>query len=219
VGLYVRLSVSDGGCGMDKATASRIFEPFFTTKAVGKGTGLGLAVVHGIMKKHDGAVTVYSEPGKGTTFHLYFPAAGPLVEQKPQAHIETPRGLGERILCIDDEKPIMTVVTRILERLGYKVTGHGYASSAMQEFRARPNEFDAVVTDLALRGMSGLELATELLRLRPGIPIILTSGYFSPEDTERAKLLGIRELIQKPSTLGELGGALHRALREARSRA
>jgi len=219
VGLYVLLSVSDSGCGMDKSTTSRIFEPFFTTKALGKGTGLGLAVVHGIMKKHDGAVVVHSEPGKGTTFHLYFPAAGPVTEEKPHAPIETPRGMGEHILCIDDERPIIAVVTRTLERLGYKVTGHGYASSALQEFRARPNEFDAVVTDLALRGMSGLDLATELLRLRPGLPIILTSGYFSPEDTERARLLGIQELIQKPNTLGEVGNALHRTLCQARSRA
>jgi len=218
-GPYVRLSVSDSGSGMDSDTQRRIFDPFFTTKAPGKGTGLGLAVVHGIVKSHGGAISLYSEPGRGTTFQLYFPAMASVAGSAPVMAPAVPRGEGQHILCVDDEKPILSILSKTLTRLGYRVTAHGEASSALQDFRTRPAEFHGVVTDLALRGMSGLDLAEALRNIRPEIPVLMTSGYFSPEDSERANRLGIHELILKPNTLNELASALHRVLKPSETHA
>jgi PAS domain S-box-containing protein len=211
-GSCVHLSVRDSGCGMDRATTARIFDPFFTTKAPNKGTGLGLAVVHGIVKSHGGMVTVESEVGKGTTFHVYLPAmdnvpAGPA----PAPRSRVPRGLGQRVLVIDDEKAVASLVSRMLTRLNYQVTTCTEASDAKQEFRSNPEGFAAVVSDLALRGMSGLDLAQEFLEVR-GLPIVLMSGYFSAEDRLRAETLGVRRFLQKPTTLAEIGEALHEVL-------
>ena len=208
VGEYVRLYVSDNGCGMERATLDRIFDPFFTTKGPGEGTGLGLSVVHGIMTNHGGAVRVYSEPGKGTVFHLYFPAAGRAVEitQKPVREAERERH--ERILYVDDEEPLVYLATRLLERIGYKVTGHTDAVLALEEFRARPTEFDVVVTDLSMPKMSGFEFAREVLARRADMPIVLTSGYVRPEDQERALRMGLRDLILKPHTIEQLSRTL-----------
>ena len=211
-GPCVHLSVTDNGCGMDRAVIDRIFDPFFTTKPPGKGTGLGLAVVHGIMKSHGGVVTVESEVGKGTTFHLYLPAMDNVqAEPAPEPRSKIPRGQGERILVIDDEKAVASLVSRMLTRLNYQVTTCTEASDAKQAFRANPGGFDAVVTDLALRGMSGLDLAQEFLEAR-GLPIVLMSGYFSAEDRLRAETMGIRRFLQKPTTLAEIGNALHEVL-------
>jgi PAS domain S-box-containing protein len=218
-GPYVLLAVSDSGTGMDRAILERIFDPFFTTKAPGKGTGLGLSVVHGIMKSHGGVVAVDSEVGKGTTFRLYFPA----LERVPAAPAQTtrgkiPRGHGERILVIDDEKAVASLVTRMLQRLDYQVTSCTEASNAIQAFRTDPSAFDAVVSDLALRGMSGLDLAVEFQRERR-VPTILMSGYFSAEDRQRAEALGIARFLQKPTTLEEIGRTLHELLAPSPSRA
>ncbi len=211
-GPCVLLTVTDSGCGMDRATIDRIFDPFFTTKAPGKGTGLGLAVVHGIMKSHGGLVTVNSEVGHGTTFHLYFPATESVPPKTaPEQRSKLPHGQGERVLVIDDEKAVASLVTRMLQRLDYQVTSCTEASNAIQAFRANPSGFDAVITDLALRGMSGLDLAQEFLRYRQ-IPIVLMSGYFSAEDRQRAETLGIVRFLQKPTTLEEIGKALHEIL-------
>jgi PAS domain S-box-containing protein len=213
-GRYVRIAVIDDGCGMDENVLERIFDPFFTTKEAGLGTGLGLSVVHGIMKSHGGAVTVASEPGKGSTFHLYFPAAEAATEGLERGRPAVPRGRGERILYIDDEEAIVELASRLLERLGYEVTVCTDAASALDVFRSRPLEFDAVVTDLAMPGMSGIDLARALHAVEPDMPVLMTSGNVRPEDREAAVRIGVRELISKPGTVDELGYALDRVFRE-----
>jgi CheY-like chemotaxis protein len=207
VGPYVRLSVSDNGHGMDGATLARLFEPFFTTRPPGQGTGLGLSVVHGIMQRHDGAIIVDSAPGHGTTVHLYFPAAAPAAA--PPEPPEDQPGAGAQVLYVDDEAALVALAAQTLERLGYHVTTCTDPMQALQTFRARPYDFDAVLTDLAMPGMSGLELARALLDIRPEVPIILSSGYVRPQDQTAAQRLGIRAMIPKPHTVKELAQALH----------
>lgn len=207
-GYYVRLSVSDSGCGMDERTASRIFEPFFTTKPLGHGTGLGLSVVHGIVQQHGGAITVDSKVGRGTTFLVYLPAASQAADRLNSEQGEVPHGHGENILYVDDEEPLVFLATRMLERLGYQVTGCVDPEKALAVFRANPKQFDAVVSDVAMPGMSGTDLARELLQIRPGLPIVLTSGYIRPQDEESARELGLPELVLKPDTVDQLGRIL-----------
>jgi PAS domain S-box-containing protein len=214
-GRYVCLSFSDNGAGMDRATLDRIFDPFFTTKPVGKGTGLGLSVVQGIVSSHGGAVTAQSELGRGTSLVLFFPA----VEASSRAPIPAPvpalpleRGRQENILYVDDEEGLVMLGTLFLQRLGYQVTGHIDAAVALHDFSSRPDEFAAVVTDLSMPQMSGFDFARELLRLRPGLPIIVTSGYVRPEDQKVAESLGIIRIIPKPSTIDDLGQALNQVL-------
>jgi nitrogen-specific signal transduction histidine kinase/CheY-like chemotaxis protein len=217
-GPYTRLSFKDNGCGMGKDILSRIFEPFFTTKGVGQGTGLGLAVVHGIMKSHGGAVTAYSERGRGTIFHLYFPAAKQPAggaDAGPKQPSEVPLGHGERILYVDDEEALVTVIKQRLENLGYVVTACTDPREALELFHARPLEFDAVITDVSMPHLTGAELASMIGKVRPDLPVAMASGYFRPEDHEAAARLGIRELISKPYQLAELGRTLQRVFAPA----
>jgi PAS domain S-box-containing protein len=215
-GRYVCLSVSDDGCGMDRATLDRVFDPFFTTKPVGKGTGLGLSIVHGIVSSHGGAVTAYSQPGHGTSFTLYFPAVErPANAPAPVVVIAPERGHQEHILYVDDEEGLVMLGTLFLQRLGYQVTGHVDASAALEDFRSRPDFFAAVVTDLSMPRMSGFELVRQLLAVRPDLPILLTSGYVRPEEEVLASQLGIRRIILKPSTVDDLAEALFEALHAA----
>jgi PAS domain S-box-containing protein len=213
-GNYVRLSVSDTGCGMDAATKERIFDPFFTTQAPGQGTGLGLSVVHGIMKDHEGSITVYSEPGKGTIFRLYFPAGPPTVE-KTLAAAAPAQGSGKHLLYVDDEESLVLLATRSLGRMGYRVTGHTDPARALQVFRENPMQFGAVITDLSMPGMSGTELARHMLAIRPDIPLVMTSGYIRPEDEAEARQIGVRELVLKPDSIEDLAKALHRVFNSA----
>jgi PAS domain S-box-containing protein len=211
-GRYARLSVSDTGKGMDTATAERIFDPFFTTKPLGEGTGLGLAVVDGIVKSHGGAIAVYSEPGRGSVFHLYFPGVDAEVETSLQSPSSVPRGSGQRILYLDDEVPLVFLATRHLQALGYVVRGFSDAASALAAFRAAPDAFDIVVTDLNMPGASGLEVAGEMLRLRPSLPLVLISGYVTEELHARARAIGVREVIYKPSSVEDIAIAIGRTL-------
>ena len=211
-GRYVKLSVSDTGTGMDRATLERIFEPFFTTKDPGHGTGLGLSVVHGIVKGHGAAITVDSRVGHGTTFNVYFAA-----EEAPARRVATPparelRGHGEHVLYVDDEEAIVYVVTLLLQRLGYRVTGTTDAVRALADFRSRPHEFVAVVTDLSMPTLSGAELARQVREIRPDVALVLTTGYVRPEDAEAVEHLGGVDVILKPSLIAELGPTLHRLL-------
>jgi len=214
VGPYVRLSISDNGCGMDAATLERIFDPFFTTKPMGKGTGLGLSVVHGIVAAHRGVLKVYSEAGKGTTFQIYFPALPGAVQLMQAAERDAPAGRGEHVLFVDNESVLVFVGTKMLEQSGYKVTGLSSGEAALRVFRRRPEEFDAVITDLSMPAMSGLQLARELRNLRADIPILLTSGYFNPEDQMNAERLGVRSLLTKPVNARQLLWALHAIFQE-----
>jgi PAS domain S-box-containing protein len=216
---YVRLSVQDSGIGMSAAVLDRIFEPFFTTKPRGQGTGLGLAVVHGIVRAHDGAIDVSSTPGKGSTFDVYFPAVSgdALVAAAPDRQAQ--RGAGQQILYVDDEESLVYLITRVLERLGYRVTGFTDAEAALAAFRAAPHAFDALVTDLSMPGLSGIELSKRVLAIRPQFPVVMTSGYVRQEDRALALKLGVRELVMKPNTVDALGDALHRLLQTAQDAA
>ena len=208
-GPYVVLLVSDTGCGMDRAMIDRIFDPFFTTKPVGQGTGLGLSVVHGIVSSYNGAIIVYSEPGKGTSFSLYFPALdvpAPVSPSPPARSFLA--GHHELVLYVDDEEGLVMLGTVLFERLGYRVIGFTDPTRALADFRSRPNEFAAVVTDLSMPHMSGFDLARELQAIRSNIPILMTSGFVRTEDQQAADAIAIRRIIPKPSTLDQLAEAL-----------
>jgi PAS domain S-box-containing protein len=209
-GRYARLTVVDTGKGMDRETVERIFDPFFTTKEPGEGTGLGLAVVDGVVKNHDGFIEVLSAPGLGTTFHLYLPATELEVEAVRASMADLPRGTGQRILYLDDEEPLVMVARRVLVRLGYEVVGFTIPAEALAAFRADPAGFDLCVTDLNMPSVSGLEIAAELLRLRPALPVALASGNISETLLVRARSMGVREVIYKPTTMAELATAVHR---------
>ncbi len=215
---YVRVSINDTGSGMDEATAERIFEPFFTTKPAGQATGLGLSVVHGIMKGHEGTIFVHSEPGRGSSFQLYFPEAkapGESPSAAPAGPPQSPQsglGTGLRVLYVDDEEPLVVLATRWLVRLGHYVTGFSDSSLALEAFRAHPEDFDAVITDLSMPGLSGADLAREVLSIRPGIIVVMSSGYIRPEDQQLAKELGAMDVVLKPQSMAEFGRILHLVL-------
>ena len=220
-GRYVCLTVSDDGCGMDRATLDRVFDPFFTTKPVGQGTGLGLSVVHGIVNSCDGAISVYSQLGQGTSFLLYFPAAqsegsGPAADTQVGQPSHDARH-SEHLLFIDDEEPLVVLGSRFLERLGYHVTGHVDALAALAAFQADPHRFAAVVTDLSMPRITGFEVARQILSIRPDIPIVLASGYIRPEDEQHAASIGIRRVLLKPSTIDVLAQTLDEILTPRRT--
>jgi len=212
-GKYVQLSVSDTGCGMDRATLERIFEPFFTTKEIGEGTGLGLAVVHGIMKSHEGGIFVQSQPGEGTTFNLYFPAAEAEVVDQTQTEKPIPLGNGQHILYVDDEEVLADLGKQLLEMLGYFVTTNTSSLEAIKAVRDQPGKFDLVITDLTMPGMDGAELAAQLRQLYPHLPIILMTGNKSLLKAESADALACQELLNKPCDAQTLGETVDRVLR------
>ena len=210
-GRYMKLTVADTGHGMDQATKERIFEPYFTTKKLGEGTGLGLSVVHGIVKGMGGAITVESVPGKGTTFCVFLPG----IESGTAGRIEVTEPLptgNERILFVDDEGALIEIGKKMLEHLGYKVTARTSSVEALNAFRAKPGEFDLVITDMTMPNMTGVELAGEILRLQPGIPIILCTGFSELITAEKAKAMGIRELLMKPLVLADIAATVRRVL-------
>jgi PAS domain S-box-containing protein len=211
-GIYARVSVRDTGSGMDQATLGRIFEPFFTTKPVGDGTGLGLAVVHGIMHTHDGAITVESQPGEGTVFHLYFPAhVGEVTMTAPEAG-PVPRGHGERVLWVDDEKVLVQLGQKMLGSLGYAVEVATQPAEALALVRADPKRFALVLADQTMPGMIGLTLASQLRQLRPDLPIILMTGYAASLTPAQLEAAGINRILLKPATVHALGTAVQAAL-------
>ncbi len=217
-GRYVQLSVSDTGVGMDRDTLEHIFEPFFTTKSVGEGTGLGLAVVHGIMKSHQGGISVYSRPGEGTTFHLYFPVIESAAMPREIKVMPIPQGSGQHILYVDDEAALASLGKKMLERLGYQVTMTTSALEAFALVRDHPDRFDLVITDLAMPGMDGVKLGVDLLRIRPRLPILITTGYSSVMTVDKACELGFIGLLNKPSTARDLGEVVHRVLQPGGSK-
>jgi len=215
-GRYAVLSIRDDGCGMNAATLGRIFDPFFTTKPQGQGTGLGLSLVHGILKSHGGAISVHSKPEEGTEFRLYFPALS--VPASPSMTVESrpdSRRLSLRVMYVDDEPALVTLAGRVLDRMGHRVTLFTDPREALRAFTEAPRGFDIVVTDQAMPHISGLDLAKQLRAVRGDIPIILTSGYLRPADRELAAECGIAEIILKPDTVEDLGNALDRIFRDA----
>ena len=209
-GAYLRLTVSDTGSGIDAKTMERIFDPYFTTKEVGKGSGLGLAVINGIVKRHEGAITVQSVPGKGTTFSIYFPR----LDSRPEAtmQVEDPPQRGsERILLVDDEPALMEMATSILERLGYKVTGQTDSVTALEVFRSSPDEFDLVITDYTMPNLTGMDLAKEVRRIRPDIRIMLCTGFSEKITPDHMKELGVG-LLMKPYGMRDISEAIRKTL-------
>jgi PAS domain S-box-containing protein len=204
-GPYLRLIVSDTGHGIPPDVAKRIFDPFFTTKDPGEGTGMGLAVVHGIVKSHGGDISVYSEQEKGTSFHVYLPQmqgkAG--TETKPKRGKKMPGG-SERILLVDDEAALTQMGKQMLENLGYNVVTEASGVEALEHFRSRPDGFHLVISDVTMPRMSGIQLAKEIKHINPDIPIILCSGYSSAITIEQIKAFGISDFIMKPIVKSEL---------------
>ncbi|AOS44782.1 Blue-light-activated protein [Lacunisphaera limnophila] len=208
-GRCLRIAVRDSGPGMSREIMNRIFEPFFTTKPMGEGTGLGLAVVHGIMRQHDGAVTVTSEPGRGTCFHLYFPMqAATRASPVEEATAAVPTGRGQMILLVDDDPAIVETVRKLLQRLGYAVSAHLRADEALAEFEASPDRFALVLSDLTMPGLNGLQFATRVRAVRPGLPLVLASGYWGEADLAEARRLGLSALLHKPLAYEMLGRAV-----------
>jgi PAS domain S-box-containing protein len=213
---YARLAVADTGHGMDAKTLEHIFEPFFTTKPIGKGTGLGLAVVHGIMQTHEGLVIVKSQIGQGTTFNLYFPAQtnGEIVSEANN-HGKAICGKGQSILLLDDEPALTRSLQRLLEKLNYRVTSRNNPREAIKLFCEKPAEFDLVITDMSMPEITGLEVARQIHAARANIPVILISGYSPKFNRDHLQTSDIDELLEKPLSVPALGEALHRLLSKA----
>ncbi|MFP5213948.1 MAG: ATP-binding protein, partial [Acidobacteriota bacterium] len=202
-GPYLRLRVADSGHGMDAQTMQRIFEPYFTTKETGKGTGLGLAVVHGIVKRHGGEIHVRSHPAEGSVFDVYLPPAK-LGSRVPIAASESlPTGT-ERILIVDDEAMIAEMGARMLAKLGYRMTAKTSSSEALHLFRCHPEDFDLVITDFTMPEMTGIELAGEMRKVKPQIPIILCTGFSDKVSETAVAELGRAEFAMKPLGVGSL---------------
>ncbi len=213
-GPYVELRVRDNGCGMERAVRERIFEPYFSLpfKERGEGAGLGLSVVHGIVKNHGGHIVVDSEPGQGTTFSVYLPCIetiGAVPEVESMAPVP---GGSEHILVVDDEEHIVRMARQMLEKLGYKVTVRTSSVEGLEAFQAQPENFDLVITDMTMPNMTGMVLAQKLMAIRPGLPIILCTGYSGLINKEKARAAGIREFIMKPYVKRQIAETIRRAL-------
>lgn len=210
-GTYICFTVSDTGIGMNQSTTDRIFDPYFTTKKEGKGTGLGLAVVHGIIKSHGGHISVYSEPDKGSEFHVYLPVIKTKQEIE-QIETQPIEKSNERILVVDDEKMVVAIQQKMLKRLGYDVTSCTSSVEALKAFQANPDNFDLIITDMTMPEMTGDQLAQKIMEIRTDIPIILCSGFSEKMSNEKAKSLGIKEFLMKPVLIKDLSITIRKAL-------
>jgi CheY-like chemotaxis protein len=200
---YIKINVSDTGAGIAPEIIGSIFEPYFTTKKPGEGTGMGLAMVHGIVTAYGGEITVNSTLGLGTTFTLYLPVSGKGNADVLYQSEDLPKGT-ERILFVDDEAPIVKMGSQILERLGYSVTTRTGSVKALELFRAKPDEFDLVITDMTMPDMTGDQLAAELMKIRPTLPIVICSGYSNRLSDQSAQKLGIKAFSHKPIVKADL---------------
>ena len=212
-GPYLLLAVGDTGEGMTPEVRARIFDPYFTTKEKGVGTGLGLAVVHGIVKAYGGTIRAYSEPGKGTTFHVYLPRIKEAEE--PAEDVSSPGVIPagqERILYVDDEPALVGIAKQILERLGYQVTTRTSSLEALELFKAKPDRFDLVITDMTMPNMTGDKLSRELMQIRPDIPVIICTGYSERISEEKVKVMGIRAFAMKPLIMADLAKTVRNVL-------
>jgi len=216
-GVHVRLMVTDTGTGMSEDTLQRVFEPFFTTKPVGQGTGLGLAVVHGIMRTHLGSVNVHSKLGAGSQFTLLFPVAdAPLVVSKPvPPPVSYSMGSGQRVMYVDDDEALVFLVKRLLTRRGYQVSTFTNPRQAIASLRTDASACDLLVTDYNMPGYSGVELLRDVKALRPDLPVALASGYVTPEIERDALAAGARALIHKPNDVDELCATVQKLLAES----
>jgi CheY-like chemotaxis protein len=210
-GPYMHLTISDTGPGIESGILGRIFDPYFTTKEKGEGTGLGLSVVHGIAQSLKGAVEVESDPGKGTEFNVYLPR----VIGKADMAANLPQALStgnERILLADDEDALATMGRLMLDRLGYKVTVKTDSYEALETFRAQPFEFDLIISDKTMPGLTGFDLAQEIKKIRPNVPFIICTGYSDEIEADRAARLEINRLIVKPLSMDDLAKTVRSVL-------
>jgi len=212
-GPYVRLAVGDSGCGMPQEVLSRVFEPFFTTRSPGEGSGLGLAVVHGIVRSYGGAITAYSEVGKGSTFSVFLPLLPDDAQAAETLAAPAAETGSERILLVDDDAVQLKSLARMLGKLGYKVSAYPSGRTAAAAFKRKPDAFDLVVTDQTMPRMTGIELARSLVAMRPDIPIILNTGFSEKVNGETVGQYGIRAFIMKPFTSRELSSLIRKVLR------
>jgi PAS domain S-box-containing protein len=212
-GEYLKLSISDTGHGIEPAILQRIFDPYYTTKDKHHGTGLGLSVVHGIVKALDGEITVTSKPGEGSTFTLYFPLV--VYKENDGATSIAAKALpvgNERILLIDDEKAMVDAVQTMLERLGYQVTNRTSSMGAFETFKSKPDAFDLIITDQTMPNMTGKKLAKEIMSIRPDIPIIICTGFSEQIDENQAKEMGIRAFVMKPIVMKDMANTIRTVL-------
>lgn len=210
-GRYVELVVADTGCGMAQDIVQRIFDPYFTTKPKGEGTGLGLAIVQAIVRDLEGAVKVHSAPGRGSSFHVWLPAFVEIMRRPKVERFDMPRGT-ESVLVIDDEQSIVDITSHMLRRLGYRVTSCMSSMEALELFRKGHGVYDIVITDLTMPSMNGDRLAQEMLSIRPGIPIILCTGFTDEVTKDGARRAGIREVLTKPVTMETLARTVRKVL-------
>jgi len=213
-GVYACLTIADTGKGMDKKLTNKIFDPFFTTKEIGKGTGMGLSVVHGIVAGMGGAVRVYSEPDKGAEFQVYLPVKKSAFEKQSPKTNEPLQGGTERILLVDDDEGIITMEKQALERLGYQVTSRTSSIEALDVFKANPHKFDLVITDMAMPNISGDKLSAELIKIRPDIPVLLCTGFSETMSEKKAASLGIKGFLFKPIVMQDLSQKVREVLGE-----
>ena len=213
-GSYVKISVSDNGTGISPDILARIFEPYFTTKKVGEGSGLGLAIVHGIVQSYGGDITFESKEGHGTTFHVYLPLVDVAVSSAEKIKVDIPKGT-ESILLVDDEKAAVEITKRMLEKFGYRVTSTISSLEALEIYKNNPSEFDLVITDMTMPGMTGDTLAKKIMSITPGKPVILCTGFSDNINEEKAKELGISFFILKPIIMSELAKTIRKVLDKA----
>ena len=211
-GSYACLTVADTGSGIDQSIIDRIFEPYFSTKEKDKGTGIGLAMVHGIVKSYGGNIRVYSEPGKGTLFHVYLPVIESKADVQKIQPIESARNGSERILCVDDEYQIVRLEAQILERLGYQVVTRTSSIDALETFRAEPDKFDLVVTDMTMPEITGVQLSQKLRDIRADIPIIMCSGFGEQMNSKKTNIVKINAHAVKPLVKSELARIIRQVL-------
>ncbi len=211
-GVYVCLTISDTGRGMDKELVQKIFDPFFTTKKKGKGTGMGLSVVHGIVNSMGGTIHVYSEPDRGTKFNIYFPVEQDYLQEDIHNYNEPIKGQKEQILLVDDEEDIITMEKQMLERLDYQVVSHTSSLEALEAFRAQPDKFDLVITDMAMPNMPGDKLSAELIKMRSDIPILICTGFSETMSEKKADAKGIKGFLLKPIVMKDLAEKIREVL-------
>lgn len=210
-GRYLLLTVKDTGHGMKPEVLERIYEPYFTTKKIGEGTGMGLSVVHGIIKSHGGTIRVTSEEGKGTAFDVLLPLSKQTTIQENTV-VETTNGGNEHILFVDDEKDLVDMGKQMLEKMGYKVTIRTSSIEVLEAFRQNPDKYDLVITDQTMPNMTGIQLTRELLSIRPNIPVILCTGFSEAVNKENFKTMGIRSFVMKPIIKKEIARIIREVL-------
>jgi signal transduction histidine kinase/ActR/RegA family two-component response regulator len=211
-GPHVRLTVSDTGGGIPPAVLERMFDPFFTTKGVGEGTGLGLSLVHGIVADFGGVIDVTTRAGAGTTFAVWLPTTGETPRLPAEPAGELPHGNGETVMIVDDQRALVALAEETLAALGYEPAGFDSSVAALEAFRAEPQRFDLVLTDETMPDLSGVDLAREIRRVRPDLPIVLMSGYCGPDLTQRAERAGVDAVLRKPLRSGDIAGPIAQAL-------